>query len=183
VHGRATARIWALLAAAGVLMLTEPWHGGTDPVGIALALSAAVCWAVYILLTQRAADEVTGLRALGISMPVAAVAATIVAGPGTFGSLPWQLLVVGFGLALLLPVVPYILELLALRRLTTAAFGTLMSLEPAIATVIGVVVLSQLPTIGAIVGIMLVVAAGVGATRTGRRVDEPLTALSVSPQP
>jgi inner membrane transporter RhtA len=174
VHGRASARVWALLAGAGVLLLTERWHGGTDLVGIAFALSAAVCWACYILLTQRAADEVTGLRALGVSMPVAAVVATLVAGHTTFGLLTWQLLVVGFGLALLLPVIPFCLELLALRRLTTASFGTLMSLEPAIATLIGVVVLSQLPTLGAVVGITLVVAAGIGATRTGARTPAPL---------
>ena len=78
-------------------------------------------------------------------------------------------LLVGLGLALLLPVIPFSLELLALRRLTTAAFGTLMSLEPAIALVIGLVVLGQVPGLGAVAGIVLVVIAGVGAERTGAR--------------
>jgi inner membrane transporter RhtA len=66
-------------------------------------------------------------------------------------------------------VVPFALELLALRRLTTAAFGTLMSLEPAFALIIGLVVLHQIPGVSAAVGICFVVAAGIGAARAGSR--------------
>ena len=68
--------MWPALAAVGVLLLTEPWHGGTDPVGVAFALAAAVCWAAYILLTQRVGDEVAGLQGLAVSMPVAGLVAT-----------------------------------------------------------------------------------------------------------
>ena len=68
---------------------------------------------------------------------------------------------------------PFTLELLALRRLTTGAFGTLMALEPAFALVIGFLVLSQVPNGIAVVGIALVVAAGIGAERTGARADAP----------
>ena len=64
-----------------MLLLTEPWHGAADPVGVAFALAAAVCWAAYILLTQRVGDEVTGLQGLAVSMPVAGLVATAVAGP------------------------------------------------------------------------------------------------------
>ncbi len=85
---------------------------------------------------------------------------------------------VGLGLAVLLPVVPFTLELLALRRLTTAAFGTLMSLEPAIASVVGLVVLHQVPGWAAVAGIALVVAAGIGAERTGGRTVEAAPAPS-----
>lgn len=168
-RARGTGRFWALVAAAGVVALTEPWHGGTDLLGVVFALAAATCWASYIILTQRAGDEVTGLRALAVSMPVAAGVATVTVGPSVVGQLDWQLVIVGLGLALLLPVVPFSLELLALRRLTAAAFGTLMSLEPAIALVIGLAVLGQIPRPTAIVGIVLVVAAGIGAERTGGR--------------
>ena len=150
--------------AGRVVALTEPWHGGTDLVGVLLALGAAACWAAYILLTQRAGNEVSGLQALAVSMPVAAVATTIVVGPSVFGRLDWQLLLVGAGLALLLPVIPFSLELLALRRLKASAFGTLMSLEPAIAVLIGFAVLGQAPGLSAILGIALVVAAGIGVT-------------------
>ena len=160
---------WPALAAVGVVLLTEPWHGGADPVGVAFALAAAVCWAAYILLTQRVGDEVAGLRGLAVSMPVAALAATVVVGPSVLGTLTPELVLVGLGLAVLLPVVPFSLELLALRRLTTAAFGTLMSLEPAVALVVGLVALHQVPGPAAVAGIAFVVAAGVGAERTGRR--------------
>jgi inner membrane transporter RhtA len=75
----------------------------------------------------------------------------------------------------LIPVIPFSLELLALRRLNTAAFGTLMSLEPAIALTIGLVVLGQVPAPTSAAGVILVVAAGIGAERTGARRDRPLT--------
>lgn len=173
LRGRGGARrlLWPALAAVGVLLLTEPWHGAVDPVGVAFALAAAVCWAAYIVLTQRVGDEVTGVRGLAVSMPVAALLATAVAGPSVIGALTPGLLLAGLGIAVLLPVVPFCLELLALRRLTTAAFGTLMSLEPAIALVIGLVVLHQVPGAGAVLGLAFVVAAGVGAERTGARSD------------
>jgi inner membrane transporter RhtA len=172
IRGRRSGRWWALAAAAGVAALTEPWHGGTDPAGILLALGAAACWAAYILLTQRAGDEVSGLQALAVSMPVAAVATTVFVGPAVVAHLDWQLLLVGAGLALLMPVIPFSLELLALRRLKASAFGTLMSLEPAIAVVIGFAILGQAPGLSAVLGIALVVAAGIGVTLQGAREQE-----------
>jgi inner membrane transporter RhtA len=165
---------WPALAAVGVVLLTEPWHGGADPVGVAFALAAAVCWAAYILLTQRVGDEVAGLRGLAVSMPVAALAATVVVGPSVLGTLTPELVLVGLGLAVLLPVVPFSLELLALRRLTTGAFGTLMALEPAFALLVGLVVLSQVPGLVPILGLACVVVAGIGAERTGARRRTPV---------
>jgi inner membrane transporter RhtA len=161
--------VWPALAGLGVVLLTEPWHGGVDLVGVGFALAAATCWAAYILLTQYVGDEVTGLRGLAVSLPVAGIAATLVAGPSTLPHLTWEVVVIGIGLAVLLPVVPFSLEMLALRRLTTAAFGTLMSLEPAIALVIGLVLLHQVPGLWPVVGVGFVVAAGIGAERTGSR--------------
>jgi inner membrane transporter RhtA len=172
-RGRGRAKVWALVAAGGVVLLTEPWHGGADLVGVAYALAAAACWAAYILLTQRVGDEVSGLRGLAVSMPVAGLTATAVVavsgGSEVFARLDGELLLIGLGLAILLPVVPFSLEMLALRRLTTAAFGVLMALEPAIALVVGLVALGQLPGWWAVAGIALVVAAGVGAERAGAR--------------
>lgn len=175
-RGRGGGRqVWPLLAGAGVLLLTQPWDGGADPVGVAFALAAACCWAAYILLTQRVGDEVAGLGGLALSMPVAGITATVVAGPSVFGKLTPELMLIGVGLAILLPVIPFALELLALRRLTTAAFGTLMSLEPAFALLVGLVALGQVPDALAVLGIGFVVAAGVGAERTGARtvLEEP----------
>jgi inner membrane transporter RhtA len=164
---------WPVLAAVGVVLLTEPWHGSVDVVGVALALGAAVCWAAYILLTQAVGDELTGLHGLAVSLPVAGLVATVVAGPGAFPSMTWELALVGLGLAVLLPVVPFSLEMLALRRLTTSAFGTLMSLEPAIALVMGLVLLHQVPGLWPVLGVGFVVAAGIGAERTGAREHRP----------
>jgi inner membrane transporter RhtA len=170
-RGRGVARVWALVAAGGVVLLTEPWHGAPDLVGVGCALGAAGCWAAYILLTQRVGDEVSGIQGLAISMPVAGLAATAVAAPSVVGLLTPEVLLAGLGLALLVPVVPFALELIALRRLDSAAFGTLMSLEPAIALTVGLLFLHQLPGWVAVAGIGLVVAAGIGAERTGGRVD------------
>ncbi len=168
--GRGRGRlVWPVLAAAGVLLLTRPWLGAIDTVGVGFALGAAGCWAAYILLTQRVGDGVDGLQGLGISMPVAALAASIVVGPALLPRLTPDLILIGLGLAILLPVVPFTLELLALRRLTTAAFGTLMSLEPAFALLVGLIVLNQAPDSFAIIGIGFVVSAGVGAARGGAR--------------
>ena len=80
-----------------------------------------------------------------------------------------ELLLAGLGLAILLPVVPFSLEMLALRRLSTAAFGTLMCLEPAFALLVGLVVLGQVPRPLAVAGIVFVIVAGIGAERTGAR--------------
>jgi len=173
VRSRGTGRLWALLAAVGVLCLTQPWAGTADPVGVAYALGAAACWAAYILLTQRVGDQVSGIAGLSISMPVAALVATVVAGPSVIGQLTPELVLVGLGLAILLPVVPFTLELLALRRLTAGAFGTLMALEPAFALVIGFAALHQVPNLLGVVGVGFVVAAGVGAERSGARAEEP----------
>jgi len=172
IRGKGGSRVWAALAAIGVLLLTEPWQGTADLAGIGFALGAAVCWAAYILLTQRVGDQVSGVQGLAVAMPVAALTATLIAGPTVFGQLTWQLLLVGLGLAVLLPVVPFALEMLALRRLTTAAFGTLMCLEPAIAVVVGLLALGQVPGIAPMIGIAFVVAAGVGAERTGSRLTD-----------
>ena len=168
-RGRGVSKTWPALAAVGVLMLTQPWECDVDLVGVGFALAAAACWAAYILLTQHVGDGVEGVKALAVTMPVAALTATVVAGPSTFGRLTPEILLLGIGLAILLPVVPFTLELLALRRLTTSAFGTLMSLEPAFALLVGLVVLHQVPDVLAAAGIAFVVAAGIGATRTGAR--------------
>ncbi|NTY60311.1 EamA family transporter [Mycolicibacterium sphagni] len=175
VSGRGRGRwAWPALAAAGVVALTQPWHGRIDVVGVGFALTAAACWAAYILLTQRVGDGVSGLQGLGVSMPVAALVATAAVGPFVVPRMTPDMILIGLGLALLVPIVPFTLELLALRRLNTAAFGTLMSLEPAFALLIGFLVLHQVPGPAGIVGVALVVAAGIGAARGGARLPAPV---------
>jgi inner membrane transporter RhtA len=108
---------------------------------------------------------------------VAAVTASVIGVPQALGNITWQVVAAAFGLALLLPVIPFSLEMLALRRLTTAAFGTLMSLEPAFGLLMGLLLLSQIPDAGQVVGVALVVAAGIGAERSGHREVDPMVPL------
>ncbi|WP_094286463.1 EamA family transporter [Mycobacterium lehmannii] len=169
-HGSGRGRlVWPGLAAIGVVLLTQPWAGEVDPVGVLYALASAACWAAYILLTQRVGDEVVGLSGLAVSMPVAGLVATLAVGHLVLPRLSVDILLIGIGLAILLPVVPFALELLALRRLTTAAFGTLMALEPGFAMAIGLIILHQVPALLGVLGMCFVVAAGMGAARTGAR--------------
>ncbi len=176
-NGKGGARLlWPGLAGLGVVLLTEPWRGTVDPVGVLYALAAAACWACYILLTQHVGDEVAGIKGLAVSMPVAGLVATVVVGPSVFERMTPEILLIGIGLAIMLPVIPFALEMLALRRLTTAAFGTLMALEPAFAMIVGLLILHQVPRSAGVVGICLVVAAGIGAARTGARSAPPVPA-------
>lgn len=168
--------VWPGVAAVGVLLLTQPWAGTVDVVGVGYALAAACCWGAYILLTQRVGDSVEGINGLAVSMGTAAVFSTLLVGPAVLPRMTLEILLIGIGLALLLPVIPFTLEMLALRRLTTAAFGTLMALEPGFAMLVGFVVLTQVPGTAALVGIALVVAAGIGAARTGARTSPPVPA-------
>jgi inner membrane transporter RhtA len=161
--------IWPALALLGVLLLTEPWTGQIDGLGVLFALLSATCWAAYILLTQAVGDRFSGLDGLAITIPVAAIAATLVGLPQAWGHITPLIILQSIGLAILLPVIPFALEMLALRRLTTAAFGTLMALEPAIATAWGIVLLAQIPQAPQLAGMVLVVIAGIGAERVGRR--------------
>ena len=141
---------------------------------------AALAAIGVVLLTQRVGDRVTGLKGLAVSLPVAGVVGTLVAGPSELGRATWPLLLIMLGLAALSTVLPFSLEFLALRRLTTSAFGTLMSLEPAIALVMGLLVLGQIPGPVPAAGVVLVVIAGAGATRTGsREAEAPAPLLDV----
>lgn len=160
---------WPALALLGVLLLTEPWHGNVNPAGLGFAALAAVGWAVYILLTQRLGDRFSGITGLSLTVPIAAVPAAVAGIPQAAGHLTPGVLAAAAGLAILLPVLPYALELLALRRMTAAAFGTLMALEPAIGLLLGLLVLHQKPSVTQLAGILLVVLAGVAAQRGGRR--------------
>ena len=162
---------WPILAMVGVIAVTQPWTGTIDPWGVVWALLAALGWALYIVLTQAAGDRVSGFRALAVTIPVAAIAATFVGLPSAWGHLDLGIVLVGFGLGVLMPVIPFALELVALKRLTAAAFGTLMAGEPALAAIFGVTLLGESLDALQIVGIGVVIVAAVAAERTGKRID------------
>ncbi len=167
-HSR-RALLWPALALAGVLMLTEPWHGAVNLAGIGFAVASAVGWAAYILLTQHVGDRFSGLNGLSLTIPVAAATAAVVGVPQAAGHITASVIAAAIGLAVLLPVLPFALEMTALRHMKPAAFGTLMALEPAIGVVLGLLVLHQQPSPPQVVGIMLVVFAGAAAQRNGER--------------
>lgn len=167
--GTRRALLWPAFALVGVLMLTEPWHGSVNLVGIGFAAGSAVGWAVYILLTQHIGDRFSGLTGLSLTTPIAAATAAVVGIPQAAGHLTVTIVAAALGLALLLPVLPFALEMTALRHMNHAAFGTLMALEPAIGVILGLVVLHQRPSAVQTLGIVMVVVAGAAAQRNGRR--------------
>jgi len=159
--------LWALLAAGGVVLLAEGGGGDVQLVGILLALATAVCWASYILLSVALGRHTTdgGGLALGMALATVVVAPIGIADAGT-ALLEPSVLVVGFAVALLSSVIPYSLELEALRRMPPKVFGVLMSLEPAVAALVGLLVLGEILGATQWLAVLMVVAASVGATRT-----------------
>lgn len=169
-HSR-RALAWPGLALVGVLLLTEPWHGAVNLAGVGFAALAAVGWAVYIVLTQRVGDRFAGTTGIALTLPIAAATAAVVGIPQAAGQLNVGIIAAAAGLAILHPVLPFALEMLALQRMTAASFGTLMAIEPAIGLLLGLAVLQQRPTVVQAVGILLVVIAGAAAQRSQLRGD------------
>ncbi|MEW2516332.1 EamA family transporter [Streptomyces sp. NPDC046870] len=161
---------WALLAAGGVVLLMEG-RGDLDLVGFLFALAAGTCWGLYILLGAALGRHTTQGDGLALGMAVAALVAVPfgVADSGTALLQPWILLA-GLGVALLSSVIPYSLDLEALRRIPPRVFGILMSLEPAMAALVGLVVLRESLHWSQWLAVLCVVAASAGATR-GTRPD------------
>ena len=173
--------VWPPLAFGGVLLVTQPWAGLTDALGIAFALAAGICWGAYILLTQRIGQRFRGVQGLAVSMPVAALATTPLGLVQAQGNITPFVLLACLGLALILPVIPYTLELAALRRLDAGTFGTLMSVEPAAAALVGALMLRQIPGWVQALGIALVTIAAIGAARTGRAAEPSAEAVAPAP--
>lgn len=157
---------WAALAAIGIVLLSDPFGAGIDPVGLILISAAALCWAAYILIAQRATTDFQGSEGLALAMVVAALV-PLVPGIAQAGAalLEPQWLALGACVALASSVIPYSLETEALRRLPANVFGVLMSLEPAVAALAGFLVLGQSLGGREIVAIGFVVAASAGVSR------------------
>jgi len=165
---------WVALAGTGVALLgLRP--GEVDLVGAGFALLAGAAWAAYILLSARTGARWPGLDGLAVASAVATVllapAALVSAGDRLLE--PW-VLAVGAAVGLLSSVIPYSCEMVALRRLRPAVFSILMSLEPAAAALAAIVVLGEFLTPTQWVAMGCVVAASVGATRSGYAIREPV---------
>jgi Predicted permease, DMT superfamily len=161
--------VWALLAAGGVVLLMEG-RGEVNLVGILFALAAGACWGLYILVGAALGRHTTHGNGLALGMAVAALIAVPVgvADAGTSLFQP-EVLIAGLGVALLSSIIPYSVDLEALRRIPPRVFGILMSLEPAVAALIGLVVLQESLHWLQWVAVLCVVVASVGATLEPRR--------------
>ncbi len=179
---RASAWLWAVLAAIGVAMLGQGSFGHLDPIGVLLAAATGVTWAGYILLSAGTGRRFQGLDGLAIAFGVGALA-ILPFGIATSGAVLMRPEVLGLGaaVALLSSTIPYALELIALRRLPASTFAILMSLAPAMATVAGLVLLGQHFTWVAVIAVGLVVTASIGAVRTAQRHAPPNSPPQVPP--
>jgi inner membrane transporter RhtA len=162
-------RAWALPTAVGVALIGGTLHTG-DVLGVAMALMAALSWAAYIVLSRRMGSAGEGLAGLCLASIVGAVvmvpigfvvAGTSLLSPGTLS--------LGLLVGVMSSAIPYSLDLLALRRLPTAVFGVLVSLNPAVAALAGLIVLGQHLPAPQLVGIVFVIAASGGITVSERR--------------
>ncbi|MBP2052608.1 inner membrane transporter RhtA [Streptomyces griseochromogenes] len=176
---RAINALWAGLALAGVFLLGGGGFSDLDPIGVAFALGAGAMWASYIVFSARTGRRFPQADGLALAMAIAALlflplgivdAGSRLLDPGTVA--------LGSAVALLSSVLPYTLELLALRRLPASTFAILMSLEPALAATAGFLILGQALSAAEAAAIALVIAASIGAVRTqvGRSKVPPLPA-------
>ncbi len=156
--------VWAGLAASGIVLLAPTPGGSLDALGVALALTAGGFWAVYIVVTARVGRAFEGGEGLAIAMAIASVllapvgiadAGAELVAPGVLGA--------ALAVATLSSVIPYSLELEALRRIPQRTFGVLMSLEPAVGALAGLAILGQQLSSTEVAAVALVVAASAGA--------------------
>ncbi len=158
--------VWVVLAATGVVLLTQGGHGHLNLTGVLFAGVAAVCWAAYIVLSSATGRRFPGSSGLAIAMVVSAVLVTppaIVSG-GRAMFRP-AVLATGAAIGVLSSVIPYRLELESLRRMPMRLFGVWMSMEPAVAALIGLVMLGQHLTIMEWAAICCVIVACAGAAQ------------------
>lgn len=161
--------IWLALAFVGVLLLVRNLERWTiNLLGLVFALAAGTGWGTYIVLNKQVGSIFKGFDGLAISFVAAALIATPFGLYETGLGLPGGLIVQAAGLAVLTPLLPYVLEMQALRRLPSATFGILMSAEPGIGALAGYLILHEPLSPQQIIGIACVICASIGATISAR---------------
>lgn len=176
---------WALLAFAGVVLLGFDDGGALPLAGILFALGAGAFWVLYIVFSARVGRLVPGVEGLAVSMAIGAVIVLpFGAAAATGGALASPMVVPVFvGVAVLSSALPYALEMLALRRLSTRVFGVLSALGPAMAALAGLLVLGQALGPREVTALLLVTAASVGVTVSVRRRRSPDPKVPAPPAP
>ncbi|UGB02525.1 threonine/homoserine exporter RhtA [Leclercia sp. G3L] len=163
--------VWVVLAVLGLWFLLPLGQdvSHVDLTGAALALGAGACWAVYILTGQRAGEE-HGPATVALGSLIAAIVfVPLGMAQATESIWQWSILPVGLAVAVLSTALPYSLEMIALTRLPTRIFGTLMSMEPAVAAMSGMVFLGESLTFTQTLALCSIIAASMGSTLTLRR--------------
>jgi inner membrane transporter RhtA len=160
--------LWVLLAGTGVVLLTRV-EGGLALPGVLFALAAGACWAAYILLAAKLGSKSSDGKGLALAMVVgSAVALPFGISSAGGAMLDPVVLAAGLAVALMSSVIPYSLELEALRRMPPRVFGILMSMEPAVAALAGLALLGEHLKPAQWVAVCCVVVASVGSTRSAR---------------
>ncbi|EOF9300000.1 threonine/homoserine exporter RhtA [Enterobacter bugandensis] len=162
--------IWVVLAVLGLWFLLPLGQNVSeiDLTGAALALGAGACWAVYILTGQRAGEE-HGPATVALGSVIAAIVfVPIGMAQATESIWQWSVMPIGLAVAILSTALPYSLEMIALTRLPTRIFGTLMSMEPALAAISGMVFLGETLTFTQTLALCSIIAASMGSTLTMR---------------
>jgi inner membrane transporter RhtA len=168
--------LWALLATAGILLVT-PWSAPhqANVAGVGLALGAGLLWASYILLGRRLSEVFTGSTGVAVGMIVAACAVLpAIAFSKTSLRFEPRILLAGLGVAILSSALPYTLEMNALRAMPSRTFGILMSLEPAVAAACGWIWLGEKLSSRQCLAIVLVIMASAGTSWAAQRADRPV---------
>jgi len=167
---RAVDFIWVVLAVLGLWFLLPLGQSVAeiDLTGAALALGAGACWAVSILTGQRAGEE-HGPATVALGSLIAAIVfVPIGMAQATESIWQWSVMPIGLAVAILSTALPYSLEMIALTRLPTRIFGTLMSMEPALAAISGMVFLGETLTLTQTLALCSIIAASMGSTLTMR---------------
>lgn len=168
---RARDLVWIALAGLGVVLLSAPGAKAVDLAGLVLALAGGACWGAHIVLAGKAGDRTRGASGLALALAWAAIltvpAGIIDTGPATLAS-P-LLLLGGLGVAVASTLVPYSADLKGRRRIPARAFGVLVSLEPAVAALVGLALLGESLAARQWAGIGCVVAASIAVSRQPSR--------------
>ena len=167
-RGRDFARIG--LAALGIVLLTPEIGGALDPLGVALAAAAGLCWAAFTVMSQRIGRAMPGHSGLAIGMAVAAlVVLPVEIVVGGLGNLDPALLVAALAVAIFSTALPLSLEFEALKRMTARSYGILVTMEPVVAALVGAVLLGQAIGLPGILAVACVTVAALGVTISDRR--------------
>ncbi len=162
--------LWPLLALAGVLLLT-PLAGAErlDPLGLLFAIVTAVGWAAYILMSRHAGRQIPGMTGLALALLFATLFTAPVGLPvsGPYLTSPEMMAKVA-AVSMLSTLLPYALEFVALRRVSTALFGIMMAMEPALSAVVGLFLLGEVLSLSAVAAIILICMAALGSNLTRR---------------